>query len=163
MISNLKDDMLHILVNLYLYQYKCKNLVTPTMTDFELRYEIIALNAMAKNIAMSVARMFDKSNSTRSIIKIDKYKNDKQFRKKIDDFVENTGKELIIKRNTELAHMNKKKRTSYPIDQIPSYVVESISFLVNTLDELEGTEIQYLFRSGSTRNPVDFRKEFLKE
>ncbi len=105
MLDRLKDDMLHILVNLYVYNYKSENILKNSGTDFELRYEIIALNAMAENIAIRIARMFDGSNGARSFKKLDNYKKDKLFRNKIDNFIRNDGKELIIKRNTELGRL----------------------------------------------------------
>ena len=82
MIDGLKDDMLHILVNLYVYNYKCKNILKNSSTDIEFNYEIIALNAMAENITIRVARMFDKAKSTRSVRKLDDYNNNKEFKKR---------------------------------------------------------------------------------
>ena len=94
MLDDLKDDMLHILVHLYIYNYKCTNL-GKSGTDFEMRYEIIALNALAENITIRIARMFDKTKSVRSFTKLSNYVNDKSFRIKIDNFIKYDGNQLI--------------------------------------------------------------------
>lgn len=161
MLDGLKNDMLHILVNLFVYDYKCKNL-GKNGTDYELRYEIIALNAIAENITLSIARMFDGTGGVRSFMKLNNYINDKQFRVKIDNFKKNEGKALINKRHTKLAHMHANNKTTFDIVQLPTYVTDAISFAINTLDELNGSNIEYIYRFGSTTEPINLKNELCK-
>lgn len=161
MLDGLKDDMLHILVNLFVYDNKCKNL-GKNGTDYELRYEIIALNALAENIKIRIARMFDKSKSVRSFRTLDNYNNNKPFRIKIDNFIKNEGNKLIIDRNTKLAHMNARNKVTYEMVQLPTYVTDAITFAINTLDELNGSNIEYIYRFGSTTKPINLKNELCK-
>lgn len=161
MFDDLKDDMLHILIHLFVYQYKSKNILSSPTRD-DLMYEIIGLNAMAENIMIRTARMFDKPKQARSLFKLSNYKNDAQIKKEVDDFYDATGKKLIDLRHKKLAHMNKNEKSSYPIDQLPKYVYESIEFLFNLLDKIEGTQVSYTFKVSSTSSLIDLRKELFK-
>ncbi len=162
--SELKDDVMHILLHVHSYNEKSKSIMTDSSSRYKMVYERVALSSIAQNIIIRVARLADKRKDVRSVkntMKLNRFKNDSKLDKLAKEFYKISEPVNEIRHNI-LAHMKPGDMSSYPFEPLQNEVWEAISALVNLVDAMTGKQVNYKFKVGSQEKLIDLRASVMK-
>jgi hypothetical protein len=157
--EEVRDDVWHIMLNLYTYQQKSLRIASDNPTRNSLVDELVSLNALASIITLRVARLADKPKSSRTIKKLAK-----QFTvakgSQLDQLIEHFDDAVdpVVKiRHNSIAHMKPGEISSYPLEPLDNCVVAAIEALIPLIDEFFGGVVEYRMSPGKQERSVDLR------
>ncbi|MBS97433.1 MAG: hypothetical protein CMI01_01975 [Oceanospirillaceae bacterium] len=161
--DEIRNDIWHLLLNVYAYQNKSKHILETSPTRYELAAELVAVNALADSITLRVARLADRSKGVRSIKSLTKKSSElsESFLNLVKEF-ETKAEPVLRQRHTRLAHMKVGELSSYPISPLTNEAVQCIKALVNLFDEFSGEIVQYTLKVGSQEKPLNLRLSVIK-
>lgn len=156
-LKQLKNDVWHILLHLYVHRAKTARLAPREASREELAEDIIALNSLADAVLLRIARLADRSKNVRSI---------KNFIKRfgcqltdqsleLADQFHAYAAEVVDLRHNKLAHMKEGTLSEYPIEQLPKSAAESTSAVVNFISSINRKNPTYTLSVGSNERNID--------
>jgi hypothetical protein len=157
MFDELHDDIWHLMLHMYVYQEKIKEIVH-SETRYEFANEIVSITALAENITLRVARLADRTKGTRSLRKFQEQNKslDKRAQELFEKF-EELAKPVLETRHTQIAHVRPGTLGSYPLEPLPRCVIRAVEQAIRFIDHVSGQECSYSLYVGSQEAKVDLR------
>lgn len=138
-LDEIQNDVWHTLLHLFSYQEKSSKLASSGSTRFELIDEVIALNSLAENIVLRIARLADSRRDVRSI---KNYCKSESLSSDVQTLAADFQKEaqtVVRLRHERIAHMKAGDLSMYPLQPLPVPALKAIEALVRLVDSLAKT------------------------